>query len=257
MTAAARNKALAIQARRVYIEALARGMAGLVAALNNATAQLLLQTAEYAVMVARRDGVQTWNRHGAAWAASFIGALRHAAVQGAGEPARPEAGSTLAGKMSLVDDDTIEREITSSRLALAMMDRATWEFSDLRTRMQVLEQHDDLAAQDLLRGHVVARLALDAWTGSGLDVAAWQMLQAELHEEFALLLGEAYHEVNRWLIAQGGMTEVDLRPFIRPTRVAAGTPPHRPPGRGQTRGGSGVPAGAGEPVRTVQGGVGT
>ena len=231
MTAAARNKALASQARRVYIEAMVRGMAGLGAVLNNAAALLLLQPAEYAVMVARRDGVQSWNRHGPAWQAAFISGLRHAAVYGIAEPPRTDAGGTTgSGKMSLVDDDTIEREITSSRLALAMMDRATWEFTDLRTRMQMLEEHDDLAPLDLLRAHVVARLVLEAWTRSGLDASVWQMLQVELHEEFSLLLGEAYHEVNRWLIAQKVLPEVDLRPFIRRTPQAAGTPAHVPAG---------------------------
>src|SRR6218665_1751851 len=216
MTADARNKALASQARRVYIEAMVRGMAAVTSVLNNTAALLLLQPAEYPVMVARRDGVQSWNRHGPGWASGFVSGLRHAAGYGVSEASRPaNAGTSNSGKMALVDDDTIEREIVSSRLALAMMDKASWEFTDLRTRMQMLEQHDDLAPLDLLRAHVVARLVLDAWTRSGLDTSVWQMLQTELHEEFSLLLGEAYHEVNRWLIAQKVLPEVDLRPFIR------------------------------------------
>ena len=52
-----------------------------------------------------------------------------------------------AGKLSLVDDDTIEHEILSSRLALAMMDRASWEFTDLRSRMNVLESREELDDQ--------------------------------------------------------------------------------------------------------------
>ncbi|MDN3921404.1 DUF1631 family protein [Roseateles violae] len=223
MTAAARNKALASQARRVYIEALVRGMTALGGTLNHQTAQLLLLPAEYPVMVARRDGVQSWNRHGAAWIAGFISGLRHAAVYGLPEQAAPVAANgSSSGKMALVDDDTIEREITGSRLSLAMMDRATWEFTDLRTRMQMLEAHEDLDPQDLMRAHCIARLALDAWTRAGLDDSVWQMLQNELHEEFAQLLGEAYHETNRWLIAQGVLPEVDLRPFIRRSPQAAG-----------------------------------
>jgi hypothetical protein len=224
---AVRNKALASQARRVYIEAMARGMTAVGAALNNATAQLLLLPAEYAVMVARRDGVQSWNRHGAEWQAAFVSGLRHAAVYGLAEPKRPEpANGPSSGRMTLVDDDTIEREIIGSRLALAMMDKASWEFTDLRTRMQMLEASEDLATLDLLRAPVVARLALEAWSRCGLDESVWQLLQAELHEEFSLLLGEAYHEVNRWLIAQQVLPEVDLRPFIRRTRQAPGTPAH-------------------------------
>ena len=233
MTADARNTALASQARRVYVEALVRGMSPLVSVLNNTVDQLLLKPAEYAVMVARRDGAQSWKRHGIPWAQSVVNALRHAAVHGVGELPRSKDAAARAsgssGKMTLVDDDTIEREITSSRLALAMMDRATWEFTDLRTRMQMLEAQDDLAPQDLMRAHVVANLVLDAWARAELDDSVWQMLQNELHDEFALLLGEAYHEVNRWLIAQQVLPEVDLRPFIRRSPQAAGTPAYMPP----------------------------
>ncbi|HEY4080473.1 MAG TPA: DUF1631 family protein [Burkholderiaceae bacterium] len=247
MSDAARNKALAIQARRVYLESLVRGMVPLVSTLNNATAQLLLAPAEYPVMVARRDAVQTWNRRGQAWQSGFISSLRHAAVRGIPEPVKIEAGGS--GRMALVDDDTIERQITSSRLSLAMMDKATWEFTDLRTRMQMLEGHDDLDAHDLMRAQVIAELVLEAWIRSGLDVHVWHMLQTELHEEFSALIGEAYHEVNRWLVAQKVLPEVDLRPFIRraPGAISA-IPSIGPAHQGPASGGApsqGGPSGAG------------
>ncbi|QPF72283.1 DUF1631 domain-containing protein [Roseateles sp. DAIF2] len=213
---AARNQALASQARRVYLEALVRGLAQVGSTLNEAAQQLLLLPAEHAVAVARRDGVAAWTRHGSAWLTGYIGGLRHAAVYGLSETRSGQSiGSTAPGALSLVDDDTIEREIIGSRLALAMMDRASWEFTDLRTRMHELEGHEELNAHDLLRAHVVASLALDAWYRSGLSSSEWQMLKSTLHTEFALLLGEAYHETNRWLIEQGVMPDVDLRPFIR------------------------------------------
>ena len=230
MTSAARNKALATQARRIYLDALLRGLNGVGQVLNQSANNLLLQPAEYAAMVARRDGVYTWGQYGARWLTGLASAFRHAAVHGLAEPVRPGADTkkSSSGKMSLVDDDIIEREIISSRLALAMMDRATWEFSDLRNRLQMLEQQDDLAPLDLLRAHVVARVVQDAWLRSRLDTAVWHLLQIDLHEEFALLLGEAYHETNGWLIAQGVLPEVDLRPFIRRQRDVAGTPVHVP-----------------------------
>jgi hypothetical protein len=219
---AARNQALATQARRVYLEALVRGMTPLLAAVGQGASQLLNQGAPHPVMMARRDAVQAWQKLGTHWQMTLVGALRHAAVHGAAGPGRDaEAAATSSQQMSLVEDSAIEREITSSRLALVMMDRATWEFTDLRTRMQALESHDDLAPLDLLRAHVVARIALDAWTRAGLDATVWQLLHHELHEEFAQLVSEAYHETNRWLIAQKVMPEVDLRPFIRRTAQAA------------------------------------
>ncbi len=246
MTVVARNKALATQARRIYVDALVHGVVALGRAVNEAAAKLLLQSTEYAVMVARRDGVQSWNRHGPAWQAGVISGIRHAAVYGIVDVGRPADGLSAASPLSLVDDDTIEREITASRLALAMMDSATWEFTDLRTRMQILERQDELAPQDLLRANVVAKLVLDAWTRSGLSNSDWHMLRSELHQEFAQLLGEAYHEVNAWLVTQAVMPEVDLRPFIRRSAQAAGTAAY--PGMsseavlrgGLMRGGSGL-----------------
>jgi hypothetical protein len=220
---AARNQALATQARRVYLEALVRGMTPLVAAVGQGANNLLVQSAPHAVMIARRDAVQAWQKSGPNWQMALVAALRHAAVHGVSDNAREHDTTTPAptSKMSLVDDSTIEREITSSRLALVMMDRATWEFTDLRTRMQALEGQDDLDPLDLLRAHVVARVALDAWHRVGLDANIWQLLHHELHEEFAQLVSEAYHETNRWLIAQKVLPEVDLRPFIRRTAQAA------------------------------------
>ncbi len=243
---AARNQALATQARRVYLEALVRGMTPLVAAVGQGATNLLSQAAAHAVMQARRDAVQAWQRLGPNWQMAVVGALRHAAQHGVSDTGR-EHEPTVAHqsqKMSLVDDQTIEREITSSRLALVMMDRATWEFTDLRTRMQALEAHDDLDALDLLRGHVVARIALDAWSRVGLDANIWQLLHHELHEEFAQLISEAYHETNRWLIAQKVLPEVDLRPFIRRTAQAA---------TAATAAASGVPAPVAPPSSPASG----
>ena len=44
-----------------------------------------------------------------------------------------------------------------------MMDRASWQFTDLRSRMLVLEGRSELDPDDMLRPHVLARLVSDAW----------------------------------------------------------------------------------------------
>ena len=90
-------------------------------------------------------------------------------------------------KLSLVDDDTIEHEILSSRLALAMMDRASWEFTDLRSRMNMLESREELDANDILRPHVLARIVTSSWLRAPLGFDAWRLLQSVLHEELSLL----------------------------------------------------------------------
>jgi hypothetical protein len=125
------------------------------------------------------------------------------------------SGARGGQKLSLVDDETIEHEILSSRLALAMMDRASWEFTDLRSRVNVLEGRDELDANDILRPHVLARVITTAWLSASLAFDAWRIVQSVLHEEFAHAAEEAYHETNRYLLDRGVLPEVDLRPFIR------------------------------------------
>ncbi|OYV01731.1 MAG: hypothetical protein CFE45_03555 [Burkholderiales bacterium PBB5] len=148
---------------------------------------------------------------------------------------RPGAG------LSLVDNDTIEREILTSRLGLAMMDRASWEFTDLRSRIAMLEHRGELDTHDMLRAHVLARVALDGWMQAHLTATDWREAQPLLHEEFALLAEEAYHETNRWLISQHVMQDVDLRPFIR-RRAGGGNSGH-----GDVGGPVAVPGGARSP----------
>lgn len=153
---------------------------------------------------------------------------------------------------TLVDDSTIEYEILSSRLALAVMDRVSWEFNDLRSRVLMLERRAELDERDLLLVHVVARMAVEAWKACGFSMDFWRDLQPILHEEFALLMEEAYHEANRWLIDQGVMPEIDLRPLIRrtkggpvvgPTGAATDSSQGTVSGNGPALGGAGRAAG--------------
>ena len=134
-----------------------------------------------------------------------------------------QTGSNRPGaNLSLVDDDTIEHEILSSRLALAMMDRASWEFTDLRSRMNVLESREELDANDILRPHVLARVVTSSWLSAPLGFDAWRVLQSVLHDEFSHFAEETYHETNRFLLQRKVLPEVDLRPFIR-RAIEAGT----------------------------------
>jgi hypothetical protein len=73
----------------------------------------------------------------------------------------------------------------------------------------------ELAAHDLLRANVVARLWVEAWSAAGLGHAEWLEVQEAIQAEFSQWVGLAYHDTNLWLIQRGVMPEVDLRPFIR------------------------------------------
>lgn len=229
MATAADSLALAARARRSYIERLLNGIPGVVQTIEEGAKHLLAQPAENALVHKRRELVMDLRKAVPTWTQGITSALKAALGTGSVSASRPGDLPTPGRlqAMTLVDDDTIEVEILSSRLALAMMDRASWEFTDLRSRMSALERRGELDANDALRPHVLARVVTGSWRAAGLSQEAWRLLQTVLHEELSHFAEEAYHETNRWLIQHGVLPEVDLRPFIRRTRAAhsgAGVP---------------------------------
>ncbi|HPO17897.1 MAG TPA: DUF1631 family protein [Rubrivivax sp.] len=208
------------QARRVYAEQLVKGLPAMVNSLAAAASQLLDKPCEHARFMRRRELVLELKQGAAHWHRSMVGSLRNALLQGVSVQRAsdlPPPGSGR-GALSLVDEDTIEREILTSRLALAMMDQAASEFTDLRARMASLERREELDAQDMLRAHVLARIVVDAWRTAGCSLDSWRELQPNLHEELAALVEEGYHETNRWLVERGVLPDVDLHPYIRRAR---------------------------------------
>ena len=232
---------LAGHARRLFTDELVKGLPNVVAHIQLHTRELLDRPAEYLSSQRRRDLVQGLRRLAPGWQAQIVAGLRHVLQFGVTATLPTDVPNVAGAKggMSLVDNDTIEREILTSRLALAIMDRASWEFTDLRSRIASLEQRQELDIHDMLRAHVLARVVLDAWRQVGMTATDWREAQQALHEEFALLAEEAYHETNRWLIGQKVMHDVDLRPFIRRNRESHGGATGAYGGGGGGGGGSG------------------
>ncbi len=240
MALSASPETIASQARRLYTEELVKGLIDLVQAALDGARSLLDKPSEHATFHRRRDLLQGLNSGAQAWHRGIVTGLRQVLVSGVSMTKAaewPQAGSAR-DTLTLVSDDTIELEIVTSRLALAIMDRASWEFSDLRSRVAWLENRSELDPHDMLRAHVLARIVFEAWCGSGQTLDSWRELQTVLHEEFALLVEEAYHETNHWLVAQAVLPEVDLRPFIRRSRTHPNAPLGWQAGAGLNRGGA-------------------
>ena len=163
---------------------------------------------EHAAFMRRRDLLQELQKGAQAWHRHMVNSLRHALIHGvsASRPGDLPLPGASAGVLSLVDDDTIELEIVTSRLALAIMDRASWEFADLRSRVATLEGRTELEAQDLLRAHVLARYVFEfSWNPSPL----------------VPLLGTAAGAVLALAAGWWGLREVLTRPVVQTLRQAA------------------------------------
>jgi hypothetical protein len=234
MATRASPESQASQARRRYTEELVKGLAGLVQVGLDSARELLDKPAEHLVAQRRRDLMQGLMTGAQAWHRGIVSGLRQVLLSPttsarpsdlAPLPSLSSLSSSSGDTMTLVSDDTIELEIVTSRLALSIMDRASWEFSDLRSRMAHLAGRAELDAQDMVRAHVLARIVFEAWRGAGLTLEGWRELQPVLHDEFAALVTEAYHETNP-LAGRAGR--------VGRGRFAALHPPLAHPRRGAT-----------------------
>jgi hypothetical protein len=221
MSIAANPTELAQQARRAYAEAVLSGLPGVVQAIEQGMRNLATQVADPPVAMRRREVALDLHKAAPFWLQGMQsmvrGALRTGMVSAVAPRDLPPASGRDA-QFTLVDDDTIEHEILSSRLALAMMDKASWEFTDLRSRIGSLEGREELDANDVLRPHVLARIVTASWRAAGLSLDAWRAAQGVVQEELAHFAEESYHEINRWLVQRRVLPNVDLRPFIRRQR---------------------------------------
>jgi hypothetical protein len=241
MPTPANPTALAQQARRSYAERLLAGMPAVVQAVEQGARLLASAVAEPAVAMRRRELIPILQGAFPVWLHGMTTLLQASLATGTvtqtrlGDLPSPPSSHRPGSKLSLVDDDTIEHEILSSRLALAMMDRASWEFTDLRSRMNMLEHREELDTNDVLRPHVLARIVTSSWLVVPLGFDAWRLLQTVLHDEMSMFAEEAYHETNRFLLQRHVLPEVDLRPFIRRSSHGGG--------RSGSTGGFGTPTG--------------
>ena len=215
MATTAESTQIANQARQRYVDALLKGLPGVVVHVGNGARTLLDKPAEHLTAQRRRDLLQGLLKQAGGWRNAMVIGLRHVLLHGSTQVLPSEMPPARGDPLSLVDNETIEREILTSRLALAIMDRAGWEFTDLRSRVAMLERRGELDTHDMLRAHILARVVLDGWRSVGLSATDWREAQPLLHEGFASLAVEAYHETNHWLIGQKVMPDVDLRANIR------------------------------------------
>lgn len=117
--------------------------------------------------------------------------------------------------LELLDDEVVEREILASRLSLGVQETAHWELNDLRLRIQRLEGGRELSVDDVFRPEVLACTLIKAWVDCGLTREMWALVHESVRAVLAKRMTEAYQGVNEFLIQQGGMADIDLKPIVK------------------------------------------
>ena len=182
---------------------------------------LLDQPGSAREMQERRDAWPTFEPASTAWVSGTSAAWKKALVVSAAPTSLGSSPSLLdTGEFELMDNEVMESRILASRFALRLLDFASWELNDLRLRIQNLEGIAELQKDDIFRPEVLARHLVDQWTQAKLSRSLWTLLQEVIQGRLSEHLLEAYHTTNAFLIQQGVMAEIDLRPLVKRTPSA-------------------------------------
>jgi len=148
------------------------------------------------------------------WAAAVRKAWREALERPASGGAPIKAGKP--GSFELVDDTVLERKIAASRLAAAASEAAGEELTNLKLRIQSLEQTDDWPSQDdVLRPDTLALELIKTWSECELTQPMWALAQPAIQSTFSKHMADAYRVVNEFLVENGVMPKIDLTRMMR------------------------------------------
>lgn len=181
------------QARQQLARDLALALPDLAARMDAFLGHLADQVATQREMQAHRAALERWRAHQADWIDACRSAL-DAALEASALPAAPMRASA-PDAFELLSDDAVENQIQAARLALAADELAGSSFEALRLRSQWL-QHQELAADDLLRPETFCELLVEQWRLSGLPRSDLQGVTAPLQSALGELLQAAYESLH-------------------------------------------------------------
>ena len=120
-----------------------------------------------------------------------------------------------AAGLQLVGTDVVENKILASRLVMAVMEKVSSQFEDLRLRIQYLEGTEELAGNDLLRPEVLVLLMVEQWANSGMPGDSWAMVNETVQKLLIERLKIAYTNANEVMIKKGVMPTIELKDRVK------------------------------------------
>ncbi|MFC5496739.1 DUF1631 domain-containing protein [Caenimonas terrae] len=159
----------------------------------------------------RRDAMLDFERQRARWVQATAKAWHDAVIP----PTTTTRVRLGAVNLELIGDDVVEKKILSSRLALAVREKASWELNDLKVRMQHLEGTDDLASHDILQPEAVSQVLIEQWTGSELNRQSWSLVKDVIQQHMVERLLEGYKRTNKFLVDHGVLPDIDLAKKVK------------------------------------------
>jgi hypothetical protein len=139
-------------------------------------------------------------------------------------PAVRKQLSTEPAGLQLVGTEVVENKILASRLVMAVMDKVSGQYEDLRLRLRHLEGMDELPGNDLLRPEVLVLLMVEQWAKSGMPGDSWSMVNEAVQKLLIERLKNAYANANAVLINKGIMPTIELKDRVKSPVRGSGSP---------------------------------
>lgn len=201
---------LARRAREQFVTHVETALGPMALAVKAKLTELVENSTGTREMYERRDALVDFESKSPMWLKGTSKAWRDAMI-----PPTETGLVRLAASLELIGDEVVERKILSSRLALAIIEKASWELNDLRVRIGHLEGSEDFANNDVLRPEALAQLLVEQWDQAQMTRQQWDLVQDVIHRELLANVPQAYHLTNEFLIKQGVMRNIDLSSRVR------------------------------------------
>ncbi|KAF1072519.1 DUF1631 family protein [Variovorax sp.] len=238
---------LARETRERFVLATEGAIVPLARAIRDRLTQLASEVGSARAMQEHRDDFVAFQGNASQWVSLAQTGWRKALGESGASGFHTSTSHTQMLRLELIGDEVVESNILSSRLAQMIHDRASFELSDLRLRIQHLEGTSELDGKDVLKPETLAKLLVEQWLAAGLSRQLWTRVQDTVQAQLVDVVAKAYEDANTHLVAHGVMPEIDLKSFVRRTGGAASG---GVPGTFQ-RGGGAAPAG-GSPLATAR-----
>ena len=222
----AQGLAIARKAREQFVAAAEECLGPLGTQIRNRFLELAQTPAGAREMQDRRDAMMDFDRKGTA----FLQATAKAWQRAIDPPTATGLVRLEAMSLELVDEDVVERKIMSSRLALQISEKATWELNDLKVRIQHLDGEEQQPT-DILRPEALCQLLVEQWVGADLSKAAWNSAQDTIQKVLLEHVPPAYKKVNEYLVSKNVLRDIDFSSRVRRTAPGRPQPAAQPHGQ--------------------------
>ena len=219
LPSSSQRRRVARETRELFVADVVRTMTEVVAAAQERLRALVDEAAPSREAQVRRDAWTFYQRNKMSWRDSTVHAWSQAV-----EPLPAIATTDLQdiNALELVGTDVVENKILASRLVLRVMDKVSSELDDLRLRIRLLEDSEDLDRNDVLRPEVLVLILVEQWASSGMPSGSWPLINDVVQNLLAERLKQIYQKCNRALIEQGVMPTIELKDRVK--RIPSATP---------------------------------